>query len=186
VVEAKACTALNPAHRGQTLDYLYLCGLHHGTLLNFGAERVQREFVSTSLSADDRRRYELVDASWTSLTEACDLFRARFARLLSDWGAFLSPILYRDALTHFLGGEHSVVREVDVVSDGVCIGTQKMFLLSNEVAIVVSSCTRNTEGMCGHLRRLLRHTTLQAIQWINLNHSLIQLQTVQRHRVTEA
>ena len=49
IIETKAVAALNPAHKGQTLNYLFLCGLHHATMLNFRPERVQHEFVSTRL-----------------------------------------------------------------------------------------------------------------------------------------
>src|SRR5688572_11880919 len=44
VLEAKAVEMLTPAHRSQTLTYLFLTGLHHARLVNFRPERVEYEF----------------------------------------------------------------------------------------------------------------------------------------------
>lgn len=41
IIETKTAESLTPAHRAQVLNYLYLCGLFHGALLNFRMERVQ-------------------------------------------------------------------------------------------------------------------------------------------------
>lgn len=50
IVETKAIAALTPTHTGQILNYLFFCGLHHGTLINFRTDRVEHEFVSTRLT----------------------------------------------------------------------------------------------------------------------------------------
>jgi hypothetical protein len=180
IVEDKAVAALAPAHRGQTLNYLFLCGLHHATLLNFRTERVQHEFVSTRLTPAARRRFEFSDSHWKALTVRCRQLPDLLGRMLTDWGAFLDPLLYRDALTHFLGGEESVVHPVGVSSDGVVIGTQKMHLLAPEVAFSVTASIHRPDVVLEHHRRFLRHTPLRAIQWINLHHHCIELRTIER------
>lgn len=180
IVEDKAVAALAPIHRAQTLNYLFLCGLHHGTLLNFRTERVQREFVSTSLTTAARRQFEIVDSHWQPLTARCRQLLEILGRLLHDWGAFLDTLLYRDALTHFLGGEESVVREVGVTSGGVQIGTQKMHLLASDVAFSVTASRHRPDIVLEHHQRFLRHTSLRAIQWINFDHHRIELRTITR------
>lgn len=180
IVEDKAVAALAPAHRAQTLNYLFLCGLHHATLLNFRTERVQREFVSTSLTPAARRQFEFLDPEWKPLTLRCRQLPEILHQLLSDWGAFLDPLLYRDALTHFLGGEESVVREVAVSSGGSVIGTQKCHMLTADIAFSVTASRHRPDIVRDHHCRFLRHTALRAIQWINLNHHRIELRTIER------
>ncbi|MBM3888579.1 MAG: GxxExxY protein, partial [Verrucomicrobia bacterium] len=56
IIETKTAETLTPAHRAQVLNYLYFCGLFHATLLNFRTERVQHEFVSTTLTPEQRHQ----------------------------------------------------------------------------------------------------------------------------------
>ncbi len=180
IIETKAAASLSPAHQGQTLNYLFLCGLQHATLLNFRTERVQHEFVSTRLTRVDRSRFTVTDGDWKAHAPGCDRLRDLMLRLLTEWGAYLDPILYRDALTHFLGGEERVVREVCVQSAGESIGTQKMHLLADDIAFSVTTSTHRPESVFEHQQRYLRHTHLRAIQWINLNHNQVELRTIER------
>ncbi|HYT91165.1 MAG TPA: GxxExxY protein [Gemmataceae bacterium] len=180
IVEDKAVSALNPAHKGQALNYLFLCGLHHATLLNFRTERVQHEFVSTRLTPAKRRRYQVVTSQWQPLTPRCRELHDLLQQLLTEWGAYLDPVLYRDAFMHFLGGEERVAREIRVMSGGAVIGTQKMHLLTDDIAFSVTASTHRPGTVLEHQRRFLRHTPLRAIQWINLNHQEIELWTIER------
>ena len=179
IVETKAASALSPAHQGQVLNYLFLCGSHHATLLNFRTERVQHEFVSTRLRLADRLRYEFITSDWNPLSSRCQELPDIMHQLLTDWGAFLDPILYRDAVTHFLGGEERVMREIDVQSADELIGTQKTHMLTDDIAFSVTTSTHRPESVFEHQRRFLKHTRLRAIQWINLNHHQIELRTIQ-------
>jgi GxxExxY protein len=180
IVEDKAVAALSAAHRGQVLNYLFLCGLHHATLLNFRTERVQHAFASTSLTPVERRRYEVMTPEWKPLTPRCRDLHDILLRLLAEWGAFLDPVLYRDGLTHLLGGEERIVSEIPVTSSGVVVGTQKMHLVTEGVAFSVTASTHRPAVVLQHQRRFLRHTPLRAIQWINLHHKRIDLRTIER------
>jgi GxxExxY protein len=186
IIEDKAVGKLGSVHRGQTLNYLFLCGLHHATLLNFRTERVQHEFVSTKLTSPDRRRFEIVAYYWKPLTPRCGEFHDLLHQLLAEWGAFLDPLLYLEALTHFLGGEERVVREVSVTCGGAIIGTQKMHLVTDNIAFSVTASTHRPETIFDHHRRFLRHTPLRALQWVNLNHKRIELRTIERQGLTES
>jgi GxxExxY protein len=181
VVEGKAVAALGPAHKGQALNYLFLCGLHHATLLNFRTERVEHEFVSTRLTQAERRRCEVATVHWRPLTAGCRQFHDLLHQMLAEWGAYLSPSLYRDAVTHFLGGEERVVREVPVSSEGTVVGHQQMRMQADDVAFSVTASTHRPETVLDHQRRFLRHTRLRAIQWVNLSHKHIEFRTIE-HR----
>ena len=178
IVEDKAVAALTTAHRGQTLNYLYLCGLQHATLLNFRSERVQHEFVSTRLTPARRRQFEFLTVEWRPLTNRCHALIDILHSLLNEWGAFLDPVLYRDAVTFFLGGQEQIVREVSFIVEGAAVGSQLMHLLTSDVAFSISASTRRPDLTQDHQRRFLRHTPLRAIQWINFNHQSIELRTI--------
>jgi GxxExxY protein len=109
-VELKTVETLAPAHRAQALNYLLLAGLRHGRLVNLRPERVQHEFVSTSLTPEERRKFSLVDAEWRAVSAKAAWLRETVIEVLHDWGAFLEVTLYRDAITHFLGGNETVHR----------------------------------------------------------------------------
>lgn len=180
IIEIKAVEALSPAHRGQALNYLFLCGLHHGTLLNFRTERVQHEFVSSRLTPTDRRRFEVDINQWNPLTSESVRLHELMMRFLDNWGAYLDPLLYRDALTHFFGGNERVLRKVPVQSAGATIGTQEVHMLNDDIAFAVTASTHRPEAVFEHQKRFLEHTKLRAIQWVNLNHSHIELRTIER------
>jgi GxxExxY protein len=180
IIEDKAVSALESVHKGQALNYLFLCGLHHGTLLNFGAESVQHEFVSTRLTHIDRRRYEVVAPHWKPLTRRCQELRDLLLQLLDEWGAYLDPLLYEEALIHFLGGQERIEHEIRVTSGGTVIGSQKRLLLTDNIAFAVTASTHRLETVLEHQRRFLRQTPLRALQWINLNHKSIELRTIER------
>ena len=178
IVETKAAETLTNAHKAQTLNYLYLCGLHHGTLLNFRPERVQHQFVSTTLTAEDRHGIEWDLRSWKPVTPRCEILRATLERTLEDWGARLSPTLYRDAITHFLGGKSEVVHKVEVRSDLGPLGEQEVHHVAPGVAFSVTAATHRPDIVLEHQRRFLQHTALRAMQWINLNGQTITLHTI--------
>ena len=117
---------------------------------------------------------------WKQLTTECGRFRELLLQCLSEWGAFLDPYLYRDALTYFLGGKDQVVREVPILSHGTVIGTQEMHLLTDDVAFSVTASTHRPEKVLEHQQRFLNHTRLRALHWLNLNHNQVELRTIER------
>jgi len=180
IIETKTAEALAPAHRAQVLNYLYLCGLHHATLLNFRTERVQHEFVSSSLTLEQRRQVSWNLGDWKPLSAGCETLHGTMQRALADWGSGLDPTLYRDAVTHFLGGEAKVIREVKVASEHGLLGTQKVHLLADDIAFSVTASIHRPQVVLEHHRRFLQHTPLRAIQWINLNRHTVTLHTIQK------
>jgi len=177
IVETKAKAALVESDEGQTLNYLFLCGLHHGTLLNFGADRVQHKFVSTTLTQGRRRQCRVVAAAFHSLTKSCATLVECMNKLLVEWGGYLDPLLYRDALAHFL---FLPKQPVEVFSGSLSLGHKEFYMLENDIAMIVSAATRRPETAFHHLQRFLQHTQLRAIQAINLNHATIEIRTILR------
>ncbi|MGH9769419.1 MAG: GxxExxY protein, partial [Blastocatellia bacterium] len=130
--EFKTVESLTDRHRSQLLHYLMMADLSHGKLVNTRTEQVQHEFVNTTLRPDDRNRFEVTDHGWQEIgdkpiLEWCVAF-------LRDVGTYLDIRLYEDALTHLLGGEEQVTQDIDVVSGGLVLGSQKLRLAAPGVA----------------------------------------------------
>jgi len=175
--EAKTVEHLAPAHRAQTLNYLFLCDLQHGKLVNLRPDRVQAEFVSTTLDCKSRRQFEIHDSEWRNVNNESLLLRRQMIELLEDWGGFLEVALYRDAITHFHGGPEAVSRNVEVYSGDRLIGRQAVHLLTDDTAFAISAVTEPL-SMREHQLRFLRHTRLKYVQWINLNRHAIEFRTL--------
>lgn len=180
MLEGKVTEKLVAAHRGQALNYLLLTDMKHGRLINLRTERVQHEFISTTLTSKERRKYRVAEDGWRDLNSEGRLLRAKTLELLEDWGAFLDVNLYREALVYFLGGPNVVNKVVEVFSGSQRIGAQNMNLLNEETGFALSMLPVGAGALKEHLERLLRHTRLRAIQWINLNRHVVELTTLVR------
>ncbi len=180
LVEAKVAEALIPAHTAQTLNYLFMCGMNHGTLLNFRSVRVEHEFVSTKLTLDARLSVSWDLSKWIPLSANCELLRQTIERALLDWGSCLDPILYRDVVVHFLGGPDQVVRQVELRSTFGPIGTQNVHHVDEGIAFSVTASVHRPKTVLEHHKRFLRHTSLRAIQWVNLDRQQVTLWTIKK------
>ncbi len=176
IIETKTVNSFSPSHRGQALNYLFLCGLNHGALFNFRSEQLQHEFISTKLTLDARRQFHLRADGFTPLSPACESIPDWLRRIFAEWGTHLDPALYRDALLHFLGGATDLT---SIHSDGSMLGHQSMPIFSKGLALSVTASVRQPELVAEHQRRLLKHTALRGIQWINLHHETIELRTIE-------
>jgi hypothetical protein len=125
------------------------------------------------------RQFKVVDKGWNGNAERGALLKGHMIALLEDWGAFLEVELYREALTHLLGGEQMVCKRVAVYSDKRVLGEQAVHLVDAETAFSVTAVAGDSKGIREHQERFLRHTALRALQWINLNHQLIEFSTLQ-------
>lgn len=149
-------------HTGQTLNYLYLCGLNHATLINFRKAMVEHEFVSTGLTLANRLQFEISQRHWKPSTDACERMVQILSRVLREWGTHLDPLLYRDALIHFLGGKEQVARRVPVFSAGIPIGTKEMYLLADNIAFSVTASIHNLNSIWEHQKRFIKNTQLHS------------------------
>jgi hypothetical protein len=184
--EFKAADALHPRHRGQTLNYLLLFDLAHGKIVNLRRERVEHEFVNCPNRLSDLRNPKARDPGWNSRLDGAEAFRETLMALIGDWGVGLELALYEEALTHILGGEHTVVRPVPVFGQSGILATQPMRLVAPHIAFKLTAIHDDSE-VCKPLvafetqsRKLLEHTNLQAIHWANLTHRVITFTTLQR------
>jgi len=178
IFELKTGNHLTDEHRAQLLNYLMLTEGRHGKLINFRPERVEHEFVNTRLTHADRTTFELDDSAWDASVEGALEIRRLVEEFLGDWGTGLDLQLYVDALTHFLGGEDRVVREIDIVSEGRCIGRQKVRFAGTDAAFKFTALSGTLENFESHALRFLRHTDLKRLLWINVTLRTVTMKTL--------
>jgi hypothetical protein len=51
-------------------QYLFLCGGHHGKLVNFRPTKVESRFVNTTLTAQTRREFKVETRRWREVRRA--------------------------------------------------------------------------------------------------------------------
>jgi GxxExxY protein len=180
VYELKAVSTLTGDHEKQILHYLLLLGGNRGKLVNFRTPSVQYQTVNAVLAPDEQRRYEIVANRWQDLDERNVLLRRTLTELMDEWGVFLELSLYEEALTFFLGGEHSVLRNLPLAREGIALGTQRVHLTTDSVGFKLTALTDPADHAESHLRRFLALTGLRALHSINFNRHRIELVTLVR------
>lgn len=179
--ELKATESLVPKNRAQTLTYLMLLELNHGKLLNWRPSSLQHEFVSTQLTLDRRRKFRADSTRWKPVAPHSKGIYELILALVSDWGLFLQTSLLMEAVA-FLHKDISTNPEpVDVVHEGRIVGRQFMHLMGPESGFVLSS-TPSRDHYETHLRRLLQHTNLCSIQWVNVAHHDVSFITLEHSK----
>lgn len=179
IYELKVAAQLIPEQEAQLLHYLFLHGVSRGKLINFRSERVQWRFVNTGLTCETRHIVHPDTSRWKELDPGSAQLRSTLLRLLGDWGAFLELPLYVEALTHFLGGD-GIVASIPLSRNGKFLGHQKFRLLSLEIAFRITGLEEPEARTYEiHLRSLLSHTRLRALQWINILHHKVSFITLE-------
>lgn len=178
MVEAKTVEALNNTHHAQTLQYLLLTGMRHGLLINLRREKVEKRFVSTTLGPAERKRFVVHEFDWHPVDESSGRLYQICLDLLADWGAFLSTSLYRDALVHFFGGPELALQRIPVYDGDAVLGTHEVCLIAETTALAVTALKNGKSQMEDHLKKFLRHTKLDYVQWVNLDNHDIEFRTL--------
>jgi GxxExxY protein len=177
--EFKAVEELAPRHRRQLYNYLLLLDLAHGKLVNLRLESVQHEFVNALLRPDERRVFEVCTDRWNGSIRGGEMIIDWVVSMLQDWGTGLELSLYEAAITHFLGGQERVLRDVAVQGSRQGLGHQTMRLVASGVAFKLTAFDPEFGSFEEHTRRLLAHADLRAILWINIGSHKVTFVTVQ-------
>lgn len=180
VFELKAAEALVDRFRAQLLNYLLLLELPHGKLVNLRAESVEHEFVNAPLTRAERTSFEVNTKCFKPTPKAAGYLCDLLVPMLHDWGTCLEVSLYAEAATHFLGGEAQVVQPVDVLWEGRKVGMQRFRLLSPETAFKITGFEAEHRGYEVELHRMLDHTALNFIQWINVGRRMVTFKTLSK------
>ena len=178
VFELKAVKGLSSHHRTQLLNYLFLTGLHHGKLINFGTAQVEHEFVNSKLTYADRTSFAVDDEGWAE-TEGFSIREKKvLLDILHDWGTGLDRSLYQEALFHVLGGVDKVLAKRNVRQRGQCIAQQTIPVCGASTGIRLTTFQDGTENYHQELVRLMRATGLTSVQWVNVARRTVTFETL--------
>jgi GxxExxY protein len=180
IYELKTAHGLAGTHEAQLLHYLFLCGAHHGKLINFRPPQVESRFVNAPSAQSERRQFTLEMETWEERDKTEQVFRECLFGLLNDWGGWLDVELYTEAPIHFSGGEGKVVQRLPLTRDTTRLGTQCFHLLNPETAFRVTALTQPNVHYQHQLLSLLRLSPLRTIHWVNLGRQKIQLVSLTR------
>lgn len=176
--EFKTVETLHPKHTAQAIHYLQLLDLPHGKIINVRPERVQHKFVNCNKRLVTSRDPSVTDQEWNRGTPGADQFRDTLMALIHDWGTGLELPLYEEALTHLLGGEAAVNTDVRVYGERSHLTDQRMRLVAPNVAFKLTALPGASPSFVVHARRLLKHTSLEAIHWANITQKNVTFATI--------
>ena len=178
--ELKAVDTISSQHRQQTLHYMFLSGFQYGKLVNMRPPSVQMEYVTTTLTHEERYQFDMTDDAWKDIDKRSLWLRELVFDLLRDWGAFLDVRLFSEAISFFQNNGDHFETPVEITNDSRMLGEQKVHLLTPETAIHLSTVNDSAESYEKHLWRFLSHTSLRAIQWINFNRHRVLMKTIMK------
>ena len=178
IFEFKAVTKLVGRHRAQLLNYLLLCDLAHGKLINVRSEGIEQEFVNTQWRRAERLRFEVKTGRWDSAIEGTAALHDNLLAFLRDLGVGLEIGLYEEFVMHLFGGKEQVERDVQVEIGGHRVGEQRIRLIAPGVAFKITGLDRSLADFETHARRLLAHADLRAIAWIDINMKCVTFTTL--------
>ncbi len=179
IYEIKVVAALLPEHRGQALHYAMLQDVRRVKLLNFGGPKVRGDLQWNTLTTADRHCPKQRKTGWQPITSQCDRLVEHVKDLIKDWGTHLSTDLYNEALVHYFGGEANCLARHEVRSGEHVFGTHLVQHHAPDAGFIVTSLNRDQAAFQLQLENLLRHVSLQGLQWINLNRSRLEITTLQ-------
>jgi hypothetical protein len=149
-------------------------------LLNFGESEVRGKLLRNAVGEPERHQPTMRKTGWKPLGPRCTELIEHLKELIRDWGTHLSSTLYTEALVHHFGGESHCVRRLELSSGEVTLGTHPVQMHDIEHGFVVTGFTRPQPSYRQHLEVLLKHApSLKGIQWINLNHSRLEVTTIE-------
>lgn len=178
--ELKAVATLRTEHEAQALHYAMLQNTRLVKLLNFGESKVRGKLLSNALNSEARHQPELIQSDSRFMTPQCKNLFHYLHSLVRDLGTHLSGHLYNEAVIHHLGGVGACIRRVDVRSGDSVLGTHSVHSHAPGHCFVISALTRNQMTYRRHLEVLLEHSSVEGIQWINLNNSRIEFTTLEK------
>ena len=177
VYELKVVKSITEAHVGQLLTYLMLLDLSHGKLINFRSEKVESQFVNAPLDSVSRQSFRVADGKY----RGDDRFHGLVVNLLRDWGTSLTLSLYSEAIVCLLGGIGVAEAMLPLHRNGVCLGKQRFQLASPDSGFTLTAMSKNTAAYQQQLARLIQHSPLRSIHWINITHHTVIFKTILRN-----
>jgi GxxExxY protein len=178
VYELKAVARLTSEHVAQLLNYLCLVESERGKLVNFRPASIETKFVNAPLSRKHRQRFFVNEIHW----KGPGVFRDLLIDLLRDWGTGLELLLYQQAIVNLLGGDERVAIVLPMTRNGISLGNQRFLLSDPQSAFRLTAFSGDFSPYKSHLERLLRHSPLAFIHWVNIDLETVTFTTIKKER----
>ena len=154
-----------------------LLDVRHGKLINFGAEKVEHQFVNCQESHEQRRKFDIARQCWSdSQVSAC--FETTVVALLNDWGTGLSRSLYEEACVHFFGGNEQCWQFAETFWNGRKTGRQPVKMLDKGIAFEITCKRGELTTYASHLHKIVSNTNLEAVLWANIVSGTVRLERI--------
>ena len=177
--ELKVVSTLTGEHDAQALHYAILQNIPLVKLINFGEQRVRGKLLRNAVSITARHHPTLLDSGPRFLTPNCERLVTYLKAIIHDWGTHLLTQLYNEAIIDFFGGEAYSLRRMELWDGPLLLGTHRVQLHADGHAFIVTSLSHDQAAYQEHLKVLLTHARLKGIQWINFNHSRVEITTIE-------
>jgi GxxExxY protein len=181
VYEAKTAESIVAAHEAQTRNYLILAGVSFGKILNFRQASVQRRFVTHFADSQQSVTIMWNKTGFMAVSNVCCLLPGLLGEIIQEFGPQLTTSIYTEALCGELSPQLSNPAQVPVSRDGMAIGSQRLNLITPDVALRITSFGSGRKSFEPQLRRLVSHTPLKAIQWIDITREAVVMTTIINH-----
>ena len=178
VYELKAVARLTSEHVAQLLNYLCIVESERGKLVNFRPASAESKFVNAPLSRQHRQRFFVNEIH----LKGPGVFRDLLIDLLRDWGTGLELLLYQQAIVKLLGGDERVAIVLPMTRNGISLGNQRFFLSDPQSAFRLTAFSGDFGPYKSHLERLLRHSPLVFIHWVNIDLETVTFTTIKKER----
>jgi GxxExxY protein len=177
--ELKSVARLSDSHLSQLIQYLMLLDLRHGKLINFGAEKVEHQFVNCHESTQQRQQFDLDRRNW-SVSRVTTSFEQTVVALVKNWGTGLSRSLYEEACVHMFGGKECCERLVETYWNGRTTGRQPVKMIDDGVAFEITCKRKDLAIYASHLQKLLVNSNLRALLWANIVSGTVRFECFSR------
>lgn len=179
VFEWKSATQLNDKHRAQLLNYLMLCEIERGKLVNLRPDTIEHEFVNSPMKRSVRQSFELTTKGFEPLGKSESDWAEFMTSALRDWGAGLDLNLYESATDHAFGGADHLIQNIDVMSGTKLLGRQNMRITPDGSIVKITALHK--QSFIENAIRLLAYIDSPVIQWLNITNQQVSFQTIRKH-----
>ncbi len=179
IYELKTAAKINSAHLAQLLGYLFATNSTRGKLINFRPQSIEARFVNTTLDDAGRRRFLLSRDQFFG----ADRLAVLIHELIEDWGTGLDASLYRRAILGCYSADIVNDQMLPMSSDDRPIGNQRFHLLDHETALSVTTFADPNSRNLEDFRKLLAHSPLSQLHWLNVSRDHVQLCTIRNDRM---
>ncbi|WP_220498073.1 GxxExxY protein [Stieleria mannarensis] len=180
IFEWKSVDALCDMHRAQLLNYLMLCEVRAGKLVNLRPETIEQEFVNVALTRAQRQSFGLDSDNYSPSSSSDHAWMQGMIAALRDWGTGLDQGLYL-ALSDFLYGgldqSHSIAT---VTSGNKDYGQQNIRTNLTGDVIMISTLNQHLEEFQRHCQLFLNHLDRNRLHWLNIGLHKVTFETLHK------